>query len=172
MPTVIRSASSNDLDSLLQVHQAAFGGKLEEANLVQLLHERQKAVVSLLASSDNCVVGSVVFSPVELDPPDSKFHAVGLAPVAVLPEFQRQGIGSLLIQEGMRICKENNFNAIVVLGNPAYYSRFGFVRASNFGLKNEYKVNDEFMVLELEEHILQQVQGTIKFGPEFQEAEC
>jgi putative acetyltransferase len=103
---------------------------------------------------------------------NSSFNAVGLAPVAVVPELQTQGIGSKLIREGLKQCKQAGYDAAVLLGYPAYYSRFGFARAADFGLQNEYGVVDEFMVLPLRDGALQTVGGLVKYGPEFIEAEC
>ena len=90
----------------------------------------------------------------------------------VPPEFQRQGIGSKLIRDGLERCRQAGYDAVVVLGDPAYYSRFGFVRAADFGLQNEYGVADEFMVLPLHETALEGVSGMVKYLPEFREAEC
>jgi putative acetyltransferase len=93
-------------------------------------------------------------------------------PVAVLPERQRQGIGSKLIREGLKQCKQAGYDAVVLLGYPAYYSRFGFSRAADAGLQNEYGVHDEFMVLALRDGALNGVSGLVKYLPEFGEAEC
>jgi len=90
----------------------------------------------------------------------------------VPPEFQRQGIGSKLIREGLERCRQAGYDAVVVLGDPAYYSRFGFVRAADFGLQNEYGVHDEFMVLPLRRGALDGVSGMVKYLPEFSEAKC
>jgi len=90
----------------------------------------------------------------------------------VPPEFQRQGIGSKLIREGLERCRQAGYDAVVVLGDPAYYSRFGFVRAADFGLQNEYGVHDEFMVLPLRRGALDGVSGMVTYLPEFSEAEC
>jgi putative acetyltransferase len=97
---------------------------------------------------------------------------VGLAPVAVLPEFQRQGIGSQLIRDGLERCKQAGYDAVVVLGDPAYYFRFGFTRAADSGLHNEYGVHDEFMVVALHEGALRGASGMVKYLPEFAEVGC
>src|SRR5262249_51224479 len=131
----------------------AFGGRVE-ATLVRLICERRKAQLSLVALREGAVVGHILFSQVTVaDAPDG-FSAVGLAPVAVLPQFQRQGIGSRLIREGLEQCKRAAYDAAVLLGDPVYYSRFGFLRAAEFELQNEYGVLDEFMVLPLRDGAL------------------
>ncbi|MGH9938173.1 MAG: GNAT family N-acetyltransferase, partial [Blastocatellia bacterium] len=95
---------------------------------------------------------------------------VGLAPVAVLPEFQDRGIGSSLVQHGLERCREAGHPFAVVLGHPHYYPRFGFAPASRFGIKSEYDVADEnFMAMELREGALQNQAGMARYQPEFNE---
>lgn len=168
MPVTIRPALPADLPSIVNVNQQAFSSP-GEARLVELLHERSKATVSLLAELDGQVVGHVLFSPIRFDPPQPDLKSVGLAPMAVLPAYQRQGIGSQLARAGIQACRAAGLQAIVVLGDPAYYGRFGFQRASDFGLGNEYQVQDEFMVMELQVGALQGVHAIARYTPEFQE---
>jgi putative acetyltransferase len=98
--------------------------------------------------------------------------ALGLAPIAVLPNYQRQGIGSSLIQYSLKELTQLGFQAVVVLGYPEYYPRFGFIPAKEKGLKCEYVVPDEaFMVLELEMGVLDKYAGTVKYRPEFSKLE-
>ena len=95
---------------------------------------------------------------------------LGLAPLAVLPQYQRRGIGSLLIKHSLKKCTDLGCKAVVVLGSPAYYSRFGFISAKEKGLKCEYQVSDDvFMVLELQNGSLDGCHGTVKCRLEFQE---
>ena len=167
----IREERPEDSAAIREVHGSAFGGPVE-AKLVQLISERKKALITLVALSEGRVVGHILFSAVTIAKSPETFNAVGLAPVAVLPEFQRKGIGSKLIREGLHQCKQAGYDAMVVLGDPAYYSRFGFLRAADFGLQNEYGVHDEFMVLPLHDGALEAVSGMVKYLPEFREAEC
>ena len=92
--------------------------------------------------------GAVAATPV-LDPAKPRLGIVGLAPVGVVPEYQGKGIGSRLIREGLLACREAGYGAAVVLGEPGYYGRFGFGRASERGICNEYGVDEPFMVAEL-----------------------
>ncbi len=165
----IRSEKPDDSTAIQEVQTKAFG-RPAEAKLVRLIRERNKALISLVAVNDGRVVGHILFSRVTID--NASFNALGLAPVAVLPDFQRKGIGSKLIREGLERSKEAGYYAVVLLGDPAYYSRFGFARAADFGLQNEYGVHDEFMVLLLRRGALDEVSGMVKYLPEFQEAEC
>jgi len=167
----IRSEEPGDSAAIQEVHTKAFGGPLE-AKLVRLITERKKALISLVAVSEDSVVGHILFSRVTIANSPAAFSGVGLAPVAVLPKSQRQGIGSKLIREGLERCRQAGYDAVVVLGDPAYYSRFGFVRAADFGLQNEYGVHDEFMVLPLRRGALDGVSGMVKYLPEFSEVEC
>ncbi len=113
----------------------------------------------------------VLFSPVEIVPPAPSLRLVGLAPVGVLPSYQRRGIGSRLIREGLRMCADSGYDAVVVLGDPGFYSEFGFVGAAQNGLESEYAAGEHFMVTELKLGALRGVRGTVKYQPEFREAE-
>src|SRR5213594_5213203 len=158
MTIEVRNQRPEDSAAIQKVHTKAFGGP-SEAKLVRLISERKKALISLVAVSDDSVVGHILFSRVTIDNVPAAFNGIGLAPVAVLPTFQRRGIGSKLIREGLERCKQARYDAVVVLGDPAYYSRLGFVRAADFGLQNEYCVHDEFMVLPLYDRALGGVSG-------------
>lgn len=90
--------------------------------------------------------------------------------MAVLPEFQKRGIGTLLVEAGLAECRKAQYDFVVVLGHPEYYPRFGFVPASRYGIKCEYPVPDEvFMLIELRAGALQGRHGIVKYEPEFDE---
>ena len=172
MSTTIRPHRAEDAMAVREVHLRAFEGRGEEALLVELLHTADAAPVSLVAATypEGRVVGHILFSPVQVDgrgsdPP----MMVGLAPVGVLPEHQGSGIGSRLIREGLQACREAGYGAAVVLGEPGYYSRFGFEQASGKGLGNEYGVDEHFMVAELSNGALDGVSGTVRYREEFRE---
>ena len=169
MMTEIRAEQPNDRAAIREVHVCAFGGD-EEANLVELLRNRKKAVISLVAVSQQRVVGHILFSPISISNAPEDFRAVGLAPLAVLPEFQNHGIGSQLTHAGLEACRQRDYDAVVVLGHPGYYPRFGFSRAKDHGLDNEYDALDAFLVMELKPRSLQRVSGLVQYAPEFREA--
>jgi putative acetyltransferase len=130
---------------------------------VDALRENGKAVISLVAVNGDQVLGHILFSPVTTTLP-SAAKGVGLAPVAVHPDAQSQGIGSGLIREGLRRCKEIGCDYCVVLGGPEYYQRFGFEKASPFGIRNEYGVDNEFMVIRFSDR---GVAGVVQYAKEF-----
>ena len=90
-----------------------------------------------------------------------------MAPLSVLPEFQNQGIGSRLVRAGLAACRDAKYDIVFVLGHVGYYPRFGFARAQDYGLENEYGATDAFMALEFRQQALEEVSGMVKFAPEF-----
>ena len=165
----IRSFVASDADAVSEVHRRAFDGRTEEARIVQRLHDADKAVVSLVAVENSQIVGHVLFSPTSVDDQEADVELVGLAPVGVLPEHQNEGVGSSLIERGFGECREAGADAVVVLGDPGYYSSFGFERASEYGLGNEYGADDGFMIKPLNEGALDGVDGIVTYQPEFQQ---
>ncbi|MEG4487439.1 N-acetyltransferase [Microcoleus sp. D2_18a_B4] len=163
----IRTEKPEDVEAVRNINIAAFGRE-NEANLVDKLRGIASTFSFVAVESDR-IVGHIFFSPVVVAGKcSSNLSILGLAPVAVLPEYQRQGIGTLLIQEGLKECGRSGFQAVVVLGHPDFYPRFGFIPASRKTLKCEYDVPDEaFMVLELESGALQDCSGTVKYRSEF-----
>ena len=169
--TEIRSEHPGDVTAIRVVNERAFGSP-GEAELVEKLRSANKAVVSLVAQRGDQVVGHILFSPITVANAPGSFRGVGLAPMSVLPEFQDSGIGSRLVREGLVACRQAGYDIVVVLGHINYYPRFGFARAKDYGLDNEYDAADAFMVLELNGGALKRVSGLVKFAPEFQEAGC
>ena len=163
----IRHEAPADFPAVRTVNELAFGGTAE-ARLVDTLRAAQKAVLSLVALRQGRVVGHILFSPVTVAQAPENFRGIGLAPMSVLPEFQNQGIGSRLVREGLQACKQEGYDAVVVLGHTKFYLRFGFLRAKDYGLDNEYNAGDSFMVLELKESVLRAIRGLVKYASEFE----
>lgn len=163
----IRAEKTEDHESVRRINELAFG-QPNEADLVDALRAKARPYISLVAIDDEQVVGCIFFSPVTVESEAGVFNAIGLAPLAVLPERQNQGIGSRLVREGLRECQRIGEEIVVVLGHPNYYPRFGFAPASSKGLRSEYDVPDEvFMVVELSEGSLGGRRGLVKYHPEF-----
>lgn len=162
----IREERPIDAERVRIVHLAAFETSTE-ADLVDALRSHAAPIVSLVAEEDASIVGHILFSPVTL----LGVHTptlMGLAPMAVAPARQRQGIGSSLVVEGLERCRRINAAAVVVLGHPEYYPRFGFVPSSRLSLRCEYDVPENvFMVRELHDGALNGFSGTIQYHPVF-----
>jgi len=166
---IVRPEKPEDIPAIRIVNERAFG-RTAEADLVDALRRNGKAAISLVADDDGRVVGHIFFSAVTIQSRETELTGIGLAPLAVIPERQKQRIGSMLMGHGLRRCREEDHPFVVVLGHPNYYPRFGFVPASNFGIKSEYDVADEvFMVMELREGALTGCAGVAKYQPEFNE---
>ena len=166
---VVRAEASGDLSAIRHVNELAFG-RPNEADLVDALRRAAGTYVSLVAEQDGKVVGHVLFTEVRVESDAGSWDALGLAPMAVLPEYQRQGIGSQLVRSGLDACARQGHAVVVVLGHPTYYPRFGFVPAAAKGLRCEYPVPDEvFMVAELVPGALDGRTGLVKYRPEFAE---
>jgi putative acetyltransferase len=137
---------------------------------VDCLRQAADPYISLVAFADGRIVGHIFFSPVKVGSNDSSFQALGLAPMAVLPEFQNRGIGSMLVRAGLQACKTAGHPIVFVLGHPEFYPRFGFMPAAACGLSCEYDVPDDtFMVAELEAGALQGKSGRVKYHPAFEQ---
>lgn len=176
---VIREETAADIPSIHYINTAAFG-RSGEADLVDKLRQRGAFTLSLVAEVAEQVVAHVLFTPVTVvtekvqGKPEratfQKWKAVALGPVAVLPQYQNQGIGDKLIRAGLALCLEQGDDVVVVLGHPTYYPRFGFVPSQKYGIKSEYDVPDEvFMIMELRQGALRGRTGLVKYAVEFGE---
>ena len=166
----IRMETPEDIGAIRYVNEQAFGQEAE-AEIVEKLRKRVALTLSLVAIQGNEVVGHIAFSPVEVESEHSGFKAIALAPMGVLPAYQRKGIGSQIVRAGLEECRRLGHEIVVVLGHPDYYPRFGFVPARPRGIECEFEVPDEaWMILELREGVLAGRQGTVRFQPEFKEA--
>ena len=161
----IREERPFDHAAIHAVNTAAFDTPAE-ADLVDTLRTRAVPYVSLVAELDGEIAGHILFTPVTLtDPPGL---VMGLAPLAVRPDRQRQGVGAALVREGLTRLRQLGAIAVVVLGHPDYYPRFGFEAASRFGIRSEYDVpEDAFMLIELVPGSLDGVHGTARYHPAF-----
>ncbi len=165
----IRPEMIDDYASITEVNDLAFGQK-NEGRLILSLRKTQEFIpeLSLVAEVGGRVVGHILFYPIKIKSDDASYGSLCLAPMAVLPEFQKQGIGSQLVREGLRRARRFGYKSVIVLGHAAYYPRFGFEPASRWGIRPPFEVPDDvFMALELVENGLKDIQGTVEYPPEF-----
>lgn len=161
----IREEEPADHDQIEAVNRRAFGGDLE-ATLVYRLRSDRMVVASLAAVQDGQIVGHILFSGVVIETEHGTLNAVSLAPMAVLPECQRQGIGSELVRRGLQACRERGKRIVIVLGDPKFYTRFGFSVEMARWLQSPYS-GDCWMAMELVPGALDGVSGLVRYPEAF-----
>jgi putative acetyltransferase len=142
----IRPERDGDAPAIRQILIAAFDGPAE-ADLVERLRREGDLALALVAKDDS-IHGYVAFPRLKIEDGDATRHAVGLAPLAVMPERQRLGIGGALVREGHRLLVERGQSLCFVLGDPAYYTRFGYSVGGAGAFKSAYS-GPHFMALRL-----------------------
>lgn len=165
----IRPESPEDASAVRRLNELAFG-QSAEAELVDRLRAACGDALSLVAVAD-AVVGHILFTPVIVESASTRIVGMGLAPMAVLPDRQRQGIGAQLVRRGVDILRERGCPFVVVVGHPEYYPRFGFERASARALASQWEGMpvEAFMALILDEHVMAGVSGVARYRDEFDE---
>lgn len=170
MNITIRQENKTDYKKIYELNLLAFEEK-EEAVLVELLRENDKFIpqLSLVALLNNKVVGHILFTEIKIiDTNENEFKSLALAPMAVLPRYQKKGIGGKLIIKGLDIATKLNFKSVIVLGHEHYYPRFGFVPTTKWNIKAPYEVPaNAFMGIELVKNGLKNVNGIVKYPKEF-----
>jgi putative acetyltransferase len=165
----IREEAAADHPGIREVNRLAFEGE-EEALLIDRLRAEGLVVASLVAVAEDRVVGHILFSRLPIEMPDGAIDAVALAPMAVRPELQRRGIGSLLVRRGLEVARQRGEAIVVVVGHPDYYPRFGFSAELARRLSGPFS-GDVFMALELTPGALDGVTGTVRYPEAFGLAE-
>ena len=159
-------ATAQELAATLAIERAAFG-RDDEADLVRRLREAGDDAAEWIAEADGEIVGHVLYSPVRIEHGEDG-RALGLAPVGVLPAWQRRGVGHALIQASLDALRHAGHHSLaVVLGEPGYYTRFGFAAASRAGLHDTYGGGDAFMALPLQPGGLDGRRGRVDYAPAF-----
>jgi len=172
MNIVIRKEEPKDYTDVYEVNRLAFQQE-NESKLVEKIRKGKNFIpeLSLVAEIDKKIVGHILFSRITIVG-DSVYESLALAPMAVIPKFQKKGIGSKLIMQGIEKAKELGFSSIVVLEHKDYYPKFGFQRASKWSIKCPFEVPDEaFMAIELTENAFKGKAGAVKYPDEFMEVE-
>ncbi len=170
MKVTVRPETPTDAAAIREITEQAFG-KPNEARIVDGVRASPEFIpeLSLVAEGPGGVVGHVLFSPLRVEG-DGPAELLALGPIAVRPECQRQGVGGQLIRAGLERAAALGYAAIVLIGHPTYYPRFGFTPARAFGLDFPGPIRDEvFMALPLRPGGLDGVRGTVIFHPAFQQ---
>ena len=164
----IRDEGMEDIDAVRRINDQAFG-QIQEGQIVDELRQTCEGLLSLVAVSGEAVVGHILFSRVRVDVGDRTVTGMGLAPMAVLPQFQNRGIGSKLVREGIRRVRKMGYPFIVVLGHDHFYPRFGFIRASKIGLFPQWEglPDAAFMALAIDKGVMAQVSGIVRYEAVF-----
>jgi putative acetyltransferase len=166
MAVVIRLERRGDEDAVRAVHRLAFG-RDDEGRLVDALRAGGFDRVALVAEEEGRIVGHVLFSALPIVTPSAAIDALALAPLAVVPDRQRVGIGSALVRDGLRAARDDGHRIAIVLGHPDYYPRFGFSAARAERLASPY-AGPAFMALELVPGALDGVVGEVRYPPPFE----
>jgi len=163
-----RTETPADRAAVEAVHRAAFPTD-DEATLVAALRESDAFVpeLSIVAEADGAVVGHVLFTEVGVDGTDA---ALTLAPVAVHPDRQGEGIGSRLVRRGLDACRDAGYELVVLHGDPTFYGRFGFEPATPYGLTHPFDLPDEdFQVRWLVDDAAGRIGGGVDYDAAFGE---
>jgi putative acetyltransferase len=162
----IRPETKIDHPAIREVNRLAFGGEME-SRLVDDLRDGEFMRISLVAELDGIVIGHICFSELSITTELGPVAALSLAPMAVLPHFQRHGIGSALVRRGLAVGREQGHRIVVVLGHPEFYPRFGFSAELAEPLESPYAGGPAWMALELVEGALRGVTGRVQYPPPF-----
>jgi putative acetyltransferase len=159
----IRDEQPGDVAAVREVNRRAFDQD-DEGRIVDALRDNGGALLSLVAVADGTVVGHIMFSPVTV----GAMIGVALGPMAVIPGFQRQGIGSRLVEEGLQRLRTSACPFVVVIGHPQFYPRFGFQPAERYRVTSEWNVPaDALMIAVLNPEVRSSMSGVARYRPEF-----
>lgn len=166
MTITIRPETPADLNAIHEVNRLAFDQDAE-AKIVDALRDGGFVRLSFVAEVDEEIVGHILFSRLSIITKTGVVEALALAPMAVLPRHQRQGIGTKLVEEGLRFCREGGHRIVVVLGHPAFYPRIGFSASLAEPLTSVFGGGEAWMGVELVPGALAGVAGRVEYPPPF-----
>ncbi|MBD0337174.1 MAG: N-acetyltransferase [Cyanobacteria bacterium Co-bin13] len=167
IPIKIRPEQVSDYGAIAQMHTLAFG-QADEARLVEKIRHSAAYVsdLALVAESDCQIVGHILFSYGQLVG-EGTVPVLVLAPLAVLPQHQRQGIGKRLVQQGLRAARARGNSLVTVLGEPAYYGQFGFEPAVHCGIESPFPVPEAAFMVKLIGQNSDLLRGKLQYAPAF-----
>jgi putative acetyltransferase len=161
----VRAGQQGDRAQIRYVNEAAFG-RSDEADLIDALFAEDAVLLSLVAELNGQIVGLILFSRMTVESEDGPVAAVSLAPMAVLPEHQRQGVGGHLVRRGLAQLRDMGERIVIVLGHEHYYPRFGFSSLKARDLASPFPP-EAFMALELFDGALAGVKGPVRYAAAF-----
>lgn len=171
MSIIIRTETKHDYTQIYNINYAAFGNREDEAKLVERIRESENFVsqLSIVAEQHGEIIGHLLMSKAEIIEGENSHEVIVLAPVAVRPDCQKQGIGEQLITESLKRCRKLGYSIVLLIGHPSYYPKFGFKQARQLGLElTQFEVPDDvFMVCELEEGTLGKIKGELRYPSTF-----
>jgi putative acetyltransferase len=164
---IVRAENPDDAERSVihSINEAAFGGQ-NEADLVDRLRTEGVVLVSLVAEIPEGIVGHILFSRMSIETTGGSVSTAALAPMAVLPEHQRRGIGGRLIRQGLNLLRGRGEQIVIVVGHPDYYPRFGFSSEKTRSLESPFP-RDAFMAMELSPGALDRVRGRVRYPAPF-----
>jgi putative acetyltransferase len=165
----IRCETLPDYTVIAKVNMLAFGQE-NEAKLVDKIRASDCYIseLSLVAEVENIVVGHILFSYIDLVG-EERLQVLSLAPLAVLPQFQRRGIGSALIKAGLEIAETKKEAIVIVLGHPEFYTRFGFKSSVVYGIESPFPVPEQFFMVKPLQSYQENYKGKVLYPPAFDE---
>lgn len=169
MDIIIRPEGPSDYKDIFRVNALAFE-RDNESRLIENLRNTRAFVpgLSIVALHNEVCLGHILFLPINIIGSETKSETLSLAPMAVLPAYQNKGIGSQLVKEGILAAKKEGYSSIVVVGHPGFYPRFGFQRASQWGIRAQFEIPDDvFMAMELQPNGLKGHEGIVEFPEEY-----
>lgn len=172
--TIIRQENKSDHKTVSNIIEEAFKNEAHSDNKEQFLAEKlrlSKAFIpelSLVAELDGKTIGHILLTKIKIKNKNETYDSLALAPVSVMPMFQKKGIGAKLILESHKIARELEYKSIVLLGHEEYYPKYGYELASKYGIKIPFDAPDEnCMIIELIKNGLQGVTGTVQYSEAF-----
>ncbi|MBM7420819.1 MULTISPECIES: GNAT family N-acetyltransferase [Chryseobacterium] len=169
---IYRQETQDDFQEVFEINHKAFGQQ-NEAKLVNALRNNSNVFIpelSIVATKNNAIIGHILFTKINIKSDDETLNeSLGLAPMAVLPEFQKNGIGGQLIRRGLETAKQLGYQSVIVLGHEDYYPKFGFEPAEKWNIKAPFDVpSNVFMAIELVKDSLENISGTVIYPKEFE----